>query len=134
MNDLRSLRSGRLSDDYLDKVLRTFFRAEIPNPWPAMKAPEPLRLRTVRRPWWKRTTGLTLAASVGLLLVGYLGLASSFPKFQEHRDEGPQPLRQIGDRPVRTHTLGGRKALIWEKRNKDGGVTIKIIEDGEGNR
>src|SRR3954468_5825003 len=73
----------RLSDDDLDGQLRAFFRAEMPNPWPAWKAPAtPSRpsapLPAARGPipanrsLWRSRLGL--AASVALLVLGSLFL------------------------------------------------------------
>jgi len=76
--------NGSRGDD-LDGLLRDFFRAEMPHPWPELKLPgaarngfhakrpaEPpatLPLTPHRRPWAVVGPRLALAASVGLLLV-----------------------------------------------------------------
>ena len=57
----------------LDALLGTFFRAEMPAPWPAFRRPTRTRLaldqaRAARRPAYAGR--LALAASVGLLFVG----------------------------------------------------------------
>lgn len=64
-------------DDDLEALLRSFFRAEMPDPWPSLEAPASrLPFRPVHRPerpalWRSR---LALAASVALLVVGSLFL------------------------------------------------------------
>jgi hypothetical protein len=66
----------------LDRLLRDFFRAELPAPWPVLKPPEARPDRpTVAGPrrWSALGRRLVLAASVAFLLVGYLVLARAFP-------------------------------------------------------
>lgn len=63
-----------------ESVLRAFFRAEMPQPWPSFSPPSadarsPLVIASTRRPWSARSH-LALAASVGLLLVGSLALSN----------------------------------------------------------
>lgn len=74
------------SDLDVDKLLREFFRRELPHPWPPLRLPvqEP-------RPKLRRRNGLrhsygSLAASVGFLLIG-LGLAAQMLRTQS----GPIP-------------------------------------------
>ena len=69
--------SARGADD-LDGLLRSFFQAELPSPWPAPALPaEPPTTPAPRRPLWRSRAAL--AASVALLLAGNLFLA---PRFQ----------------------------------------------------
>ena len=123
MNDLRSPRN--LSDDRVDKMLRTFFREEMPDPWPVLKAPEmPAPAPAVLRPWWKRTGRLALAASVGLMLVGYLTLASRFPRsgvdsgLKRAVSENIGELRPLHQTPRKN--LIHMPVLIEESKGKDG--------------
>jgi hypothetical protein len=59
----------------VDALLRDYFESEMPRPWPAFKAP------VTKAPGWSRYSGrLALAASVALLVAGYLTLAGFFPK------------------------------------------------------
>jgi hypothetical protein len=74
----------------VDELLRGYFRAEMPEPWPACPTPE----RAVQRPSHLRITRWVVAASVGLLLVGYLTLAGFFPRPTGHL--GHDPSRNIG--------------------------------------
>jgi hypothetical protein len=67
--------------DELDGLLRAFFQAEIPDPWPSLEAPAPrialpVTPDSVRKGFW--SSHLALAASVALLLGGSLFLSGSF--------------------------------------------------------
>jgi hypothetical protein len=117
--DLRS--PGRPPGD-LDGLLRAFFRAELPHPWPAVPTPERhsafpqrngttapvngdgrrpagLAARLAPRSWTSVRSRLALAASVGLLLLGTLlpsgrfHLNPSDPRFGE-----PAASRDLGHR------------------------------------
>jgi hypothetical protein len=129
MNDLRTSPGFGPSGDELEGMLRTFFRAEVPDPWPTMKFPEPiLKLRKPRRSTWLRVgPRLAVAASVALLVVGYLALGSIFPK---HQPDGPSmngpTIGQKDNRPRRVHTPGGREALMWEQKTSGDRPTIII--------
>jgi len=80
---------GRSGDD-LDGLLSAYFRAEMPDPWPAVVVPEeapellPLPMPARRSLFRSR---LALAASVALLLVGPWMLSDSFTKL----DRGSTP-------------------------------------------
>lgn len=91
----------------VDELLRDFYRAEVPAPWPALTPPAdvlPLPRRASRPSWLRKGIRLAVAASVALFLVGYLALASLFPR--EHPIGVPEgkhigPLdgpRKRGDR------------------------------------
>jgi hypothetical protein len=97
-------RAGRTPDD-LDGLLRDFFEAEQPAPWPGLEPP------AVRQPakaprWQRARSRLTLAASVALLLGGGLGLAALGP------GADPQPRSPQGapvgstERPTKPHKAG----------------------------
>ena len=62
-----------------EDLLRAFFRAEMPEPWPELKRPEPRVLPFVRPQRASRFAGtrsrLALAASVAILLVGSWSLS-----------------------------------------------------------
>jgi hypothetical protein len=82
--------------DDLDGLLRDYFRAEMPHPWPELKLPSASRngfhakralgedgpatlpLMPRKRPWAVVGPRLALAASVGLLLLGSLFLSGQF--------------------------------------------------------
>lgn len=65
------------SRDHLDELLRTFFRSEMPRPWPAFEPPlMPAPLERHNRPL--RRSRLVLAASLAILLLGAWLLAGAF--------------------------------------------------------
>jgi hypothetical protein len=74
-------RSGQPPEDDLDGLLRAYFQAEMPDPWPSFEAPVPrngvLPLRRPKAsrfaPWRSR---LALAASILLLIAAALFLLS----------------------------------------------------------
>lgn len=79
--------SGRSPDD-LDQLLRNFFRGEMPDPWPTMKAPA---IENPTPTWWTRSRSrLALAASVALLLVGSWCLSGSTPEYTAPVVNGPR--------------------------------------------
>src|SRR5262245_8500152 len=95
---LLKTRSDRPDDD-LDGLLRDFFRAELPQRWPAAPQPVPLSslnghanlapaarpARSKARPWaW--SSRVALAASVGGLLLGTLLLSGQFKGNQPPSD------------------------------------------------
>src|SRR5438270_7739590 len=77
----RMVRPPLPSGDDLDGLLRAFYRAQLPSPWPALKAPPPPAARRPApgpRGWplWRRR--LALAASAALLVVAALLLSGQF--------------------------------------------------------
>jgi hypothetical protein len=115
MNNLRdtmvSLQRGERSDD-LDQLLRRFYRAEMPDPWPApptpAEAPRPLR-ELPRRPFRWHQPRLALAAAVALFLIGYLWLQSAFPPSPAQVDERT-PGPTIGKKDDRPKTTGRQES------------------------
>ena len=84
----------------VDQLLRDYFRAEMPAPWPAVLAPvegqtasgTPARRRSPYR------SRFALAASLLLLLSGYWVLSGMFSSYtQMLSDQGPAPA--IGANP-----------------------------------
>src|SRR3954453_16117316 len=71
----RMVRPPLPSGDDLDGLLRAFYRAQMPSPWPALKAPpqSPARRPTPGpRAWPLLRSRLALAASVALLVLASL--------------------------------------------------------------
>jgi hypothetical protein len=72
--------SDRSSEDELDGLLRAFYKAELPNPWPSFEAPADRNLILPLRPFGKRfpmwRTRLALAASVAFLVAGPIALSA----------------------------------------------------------
>ena len=76
----------------MDDLLHDYFQSKMPHPWPAFKAPKPMR---TTRPvsYFARYSGrLALAACVALMIAGYLTLGGFFPRGQApldlHRETG----------------------------------------------
>ena len=90
-------------DGQVDRLLRAFYRAEMPNPWPSFATPAdaPTLLSfptpTARRPlsWRSR---LALAASVALLVTG-MGILSG--KFSSSTGDDPSHNRIIDEGATR---------------------------------
>ena len=92
---------GHLPDD-LDGLLRTFFRAEMPEPWPVLEPPAPaVGSSTPRRRLFARSR-LALAASLALLLIGQLSLSGTWQEmtsFVPGSGEGGTASREVRMRP-----------------------------------
>jgi hypothetical protein len=98
MNSLQQPRAGSFGHDRsandLDGLLRAFFRAQVPEPWPAPKPPATSSLRgegaLVRRPSLFRSR-FALAASLLILLISQLfvsNMFSGYAHFSADRDSG----------------------------------------------
>jgi hypothetical protein len=84
------------SQEYVDGLLNSFFKKEIPHPWPAAKLPSVERVSA--HFWFGSTRRLALVASVALLLLGYLALATKFPTSSES-GVGVDRHQTIGSNP-----------------------------------
>jgi hypothetical protein len=72
---------GRSADE-VEGLLREFYRAEMPDPWPQLRPPTEQPSSAAPAPWrgWGLLRSrLALAASVALLVAGHLALAHSVP-------------------------------------------------------
>lgn len=87
----------------VDRALRAYFRSVLPDPWPdapqvadsAARQSGPVRtLRSRARPW-------AVAASVLLLVLGYLSVARFFPKEESQALSVDPTHRTIGSLPGR---------------------------------
>ncbi len=79
-------------DDEIDGLLRAFFRAELPHPWPAMKAPAAPPTAPARPALWR--SRLALAASVALLALGSLLLPGQAPREPTAPGIGPASAKR----------------------------------------
>jgi hypothetical protein len=121
-----SLQSG----DNLDNLLRAFFQAEMPNPWPSMEAPAARLKVAPPRPTPQRKgsllrSRLALAASVALLLSGPLFLSSAL------RDTSMPNLNVGGGNASTVDPVGPTKYKHQESliQTPDGtGIQIDIFE------
>jgi hypothetical protein len=106
--------------DEVDEVLRCFYRAEMPHPWPAapvVKAEAPPR-RLGLGHFFRVPGRLAIAASVAALVIGYLMLQAWFPDpkpdsaidktqmgFRVAPGKGSNPLHN-GAQPANQQTQG----------------------------
>jgi hypothetical protein len=112
---LRLRHFDRPSDD-LDSLLHAFYRSEVPNPWPQMKAPDqptPVAAGKPRSRWSLFRSRFALAATVALCLTGLLALPglrnnALLPERTQHighRDNLKRPptirVQRIGDKTIR---------------------------------
>jgi hypothetical protein len=102
----------------LDALLADFFRAEMPAPWPAFRAPARRTRPTLAvRPTW--TSRLALVAAVTLLLLGAwmlprpaapvsAGRSPALPSLDAPRAEPPHGLEK-GGAPAKPQKRNGEK-------------------------
>jgi hypothetical protein len=107
--------------DDLDGLLRAFFRGQMPNPWPAPRLPRfrtatPARPAPPGRPLMR--SRWALAASVGLLLLGSLGLTGRFTQPTRHDASFDGPM--TGDTKELKQIKDEGKVRDFEKKNAPG--------------
>ena len=83
------MNANRLTGD-IDEVLRDYYRTEMPEPFPA--CPTPRRSSVPSRSW--HLARWAVAASVALLLAGYLALAGFFPRESSRLDNDGRHIGQ----------------------------------------
>jgi hypothetical protein len=114
-------------DDEIDGLLRAFFRAEVPHPWPAWKAPAtprstaPDRTAPPRQALWR--SRFALAASVAVLALGSLFLPGKAPR--EAQAPGRPPLSNPEATRRRVAPDNVKSSLSLEQ-TKDGPTKIKV--------
>jgi hypothetical protein len=90
MNNMPTLDNNGEARSGVDVLLRDYFQAELPHPWPTFQAPGPMRASRPETTWSRNSTRLALAASVALLVAGYLTLSGFFP-----RQTAPSGVQQV---------------------------------------
>jgi hypothetical protein len=135
---LNPRRFERRPDD-VDGLLRAFFRAKMPDPWPALKVPARPVSRPLpssrRRPWWG--SRFALAATVALCLAGSALLAGLFPASGPVMPSAPSKDRSVISKvePFTVKTPSGRTVKGWEKNEgKKTTIRVEIVDtplDGE---
>jgi hypothetical protein len=105
--------------DDLDGLLRAFFRAQMPHPWPAPRVPRfrtaPATPPTPSRPPLNRSRW-ALAASVGLLLLGSLVLPGRFT--QDFKLDSSPTGAHIGSNDLRRQMDKEHRIKQFEDRTK----------------
>ena len=93
------------NEEQVDTVLRHFFQAEMPHPWPRCEASAQARLFSSPRRF--RAVGrMALAAAVVLFFVGYFTVSGFFPPTQNSpRVGGPE----MGKNPLKSHVIAPKK-------------------------
>jgi hypothetical protein len=104
-------------DDDLDGLLRAFFRAEMPDPWPSLEAPPTLPAAFLHRPLVR--SKVALAASVALLVTGSWLLPGSVP--DDTVLEVPH-----GQGTAARETLGEVKTSLSLEQKKNEPTVIKV--------
>ena len=101
----------------VDGVLRSFFRAEMPNPWPEVQVPTLAPVVRRRFNWMHAGSRLALAASILLMVFGYIALAGKFPTEANPSNDINPVAPEIGDNPLkRVITPRGRDATMQERQ------------------
>jgi len=102
---------SRLPQDDVDGLLQSFFKSELPEPWPALGV-GPSGGRRVS--WHQPYRRLALVASLAFFLLSYVALAARFPA-QHEPGLGLDRSHTIGFKQ-RVPTPRGGEALLWEER------------------
>jgi hypothetical protein len=89
------MNANGINNGDIDGVLATYFKSQLPSPWPAWNAPPESNGLPQRRSSWLSYTRLAVAASVGVMLAAYLALAGFFPREINGRIN-QDPGRHIG--------------------------------------
>jgi hypothetical protein len=114
-------------DDEIDGLLRAFYRAQAPQPWPEWKAPDaqprtvPLRPASSRPPLWR--SRFALAASVALLALSSLFLPGKAPRAPQ---SPARPPLTNGEATRRAAPGNKVKSSLSLEQPKDGPTKIKV--------
>lgn len=93
----RGEESAALQHDELDGMLRLYFQAQMPKPWPAFRQPALVAKPNRSSSGLSWRSRLALAASVAILLVSQIWLARSF--HDEHRPNVTEPGIDVAHPP-----------------------------------
>lgn len=127
----------------VDRLLRDFYRAEMPDPWPRLSLPNQTPMRRPAQRFSRSFFRLALAASVVIGLAAYYGVAGMFPKDAAPNGliNGPELSEKSGHRVPLKHlspvenirTPGGIDAQLFEEGLPNGGQVINIQIVGPSN-
>ena len=127
MDRVEEMRGSGPSTGEVDRLLREYFKAALPDPWPGPPAVTPVRAARTPLPWW-RSTRLALAASVLVAFTGYALVAGLFP------DETRPGLDFTGKGMIgkksglEVRTPSGRPVELHETELPGGGFKIEVIQ------
>jgi len=130
--------TDRLNGDspVLDGLLREFYRAEMPDPWPRLSLPSHAPMRPSAPRFAHSFFRVALAASVVIGLTAFWGIAGMFPKDVAVGGgiSGPEIGQKPGHRAPLKHLSpvenirmpSGVDARLFEEGLPDGGQVINI--------
>ena len=119
----------------VDRLLRDFYRSEMPDPWPALRLPNRAPARHTPPRFERSLFRLALAASVVLGLLAFWSVADLFPK---EGTPGTPSGFEMGQKPghhapnknlspvYHIRTPGGIDAQVFEEGLPNGGQVINI--------
>jgi hypothetical protein len=103
MKAVQTSSTNRSEGDDLDGLLRSFFQAELPHPWPQLSVPESKK-ETPSRNWFSLRRGMTsrlaLAASVALLFLGHALISGRLQDALVKQGQGLQNGSAGRDKPL----------------------------------
>jgi hypothetical protein len=121
--------NARRSPDEVDALLRRFFRAQMPSPWPTFQPPaEPRVLSPVVRPdrWGQVRSRFALAAAIALLVLGSFVLSGLSPS--PRAAATPEERSYFSSPRYEQQILNDQKAREIGVRIDDQGIILD--EDG----
>jgi hypothetical protein len=110
----------------VDRLLREFYRAEMPDPWPRLALPSQAPMRRPAQRFSRSFFRLALAASVVIALTAFWGVARMFPK-----DAAPGTVingSEIGSKPG--HRIPLKNLSPVENIRTPGGIDAQLFEEG----
>jgi hypothetical protein len=121
--------NGRSSEDELDGLLRAFYQAELPHPWPSPEVPalrnDVLPLRSSLRRFPMLRSRLALAASVAFLVAGPLALSAYFTG-GNHAGPDNAGTNGVNNATAAHEAPGGAGETGFKLIQKDGVTWIKV--------
>ncbi len=120
----------------VDRLLREFYRAEMPNPWPRRRVPRSTPARA-SAPRFARIFRCAVAASLVVAFLSYWAVAGLFPEQGAggNRIVGPEIGEKMPHRAPQKHlapierqrTPAGNDAQLFEEGTSGGKAVITVI-------
>ncbi|MBY0525966.1 MAG: hypothetical protein K2R98_21410 [Gemmataceae bacterium] len=97
-----SFRNPGRQPEQMETLLRDFFRSEMPDPWPVLKAPvQKVASKPVTpRPWMSFRSRLALAASVALLALASWCFSANTPDYTRPTPDAPNGIGSARNEPI----------------------------------